>query len=873
MIAVRAAGALVATIATLTVLHAQAPPAPAQPQPKFTAGVDVVVVEATVVDRRDDVVRGLGPGDFTAEVGGQRREIVSAELVEYTPPSPDAPGGGDVEITTNDPLERGRTVLLMVDQVGLRPESRGVIEAAQRWVRSLGPQDRVGLVVFPRGGARIEFTTDHERIADALSRVVGSDIPPPPFSHYNVSIWEATRIAAEDAFVTGEVVERECKGPGDPYCPRNVEIRAKTMVFDEKARAYPVLETLRSLVEGLGATPGPKHAVLISPGWGLIEKEAAVEIGHVAAAAARSNVTVHTLTTEQWALAASRGKLPTTPMQDQALLLGNVEMLSGMTGGRAVRLAAGYESAFTQLNGGLSGYYRLGIRALPEDLDGRERRITLKVTRRGAQLASYRRVLVAPPPMVEASGDDPEAVLRDALKNGTPLSALGLRATSYVMHAAGAPRDVRVVVAGDVVRAAPGRAKVVAALYEPEGRPVDAREATLDVPASGAAAISLSIDAPPGSYGLRLAVLDAAGRAGSLERLVDARWKKAGRVETPGLVLFRSTPGNGAPAPVVDGVDPADDLVVQLALAGGPIAGTPVSIELRASGSQVPLLSRRARIAQTTGGQTVAHDALPAALVPPGRYVLTARIGDTVQARALTVRPGTGAAPAVAPIVASPPFDLAAVLDPAVLDPALARLGDRPEPRARFSAAVGRLRQGELDAAAAEFRALQQAMPDFTPALVYLGACYAAGGKDRDATSAWQRALAVEPTALAQQLAIEAWLRTGPVVSARALIAQARERWPADATFARLEAFAALAGGQAADGLARVAALPDPDPRTLLLAIATLYDAARRGAPVQGAAPDLETMRRLRERYAAMHGESLGLVDLWMAGLGGRTAP
>jgi tetratricopeptide (TPR) repeat protein len=332
-------------------------------------------------------------------------------------------------------------------------------------------------------------------------------------------------------------------------------------------------------------------------------------------------------------------------------------------------------------------------------------------------------------------------------------------------------------------------------------------------------------------------------------------------------VLFRSTPGNGAPAPVFDGVDPADDLVVQLALAGGPVAGTQVSIELRASGSQVPMFSRRARIAQTTAGQTVAHDALPAALLPPGRYVLSARIGETVLARALTVRAGAGPAPAVAPIVARPEFDLAAVLDPAVLDPALARLAGRPEAKARFSAALAQLRQGELDGAAAELRTLQQAMPEFAPALVYLGACYAAGGKDRDATSAWQRALAVEPSPLAQRLAIEAWLRAGPVVSAQALIVQARERWPADPTFARLQAFATLAEGRAADGLARVAALPEPDPPTLLLALATLYDAARRGPASQDPAAALEAMRRLRDRYGAMHGDALGRVDAWVAAI------
>ena len=65
-------------------------------------------------------------------------------------------------------------------------------------------------------------------------------------------------------------------------------------------------------------------------------------------------------------------------------------------------------------------------------------------------------------------------------------------------------------------------------------------ENTVEIAADTPGALSVELTAPPGTYVLRVAVQDAQGRIGSLERLVDARWKKTGGIETPGLVLFRS---------------------------------------------------------------------------------------------------------------------------------------------------------------------------------------------------------------------------------------------------------------------------------------------------------------------------------------------
>jgi hypothetical protein len=159
-----------------------------------------------------------------------------------------------------------------------------------------------------------------------------------------------------------------------------------------------------------------------------------------------------------------------------------------------------------------------------------------------------------------------------------------------------------------------------------------------------------------------------------------------------------------------------------------------------------------------------------------------------------------------------------------------------------------------------------KAAPDFGPALTFLGACYAAGLKDREAAGAWQTALLRDRTSpLLQRLAIEAWLRADKPAAASALVTQARARWPDDPAFVRLAAQAAIADGRAREGVELVTAMAQPDAPALLAALAALYDAAQRGTPVFDAPRDLETMQRLREAYASANGDALGLVDSWIA--------
>ena len=384
---------------------------------------------------------------------------------------------------------------------------------------------------------------------------------------------------------------------------------------------------------------------------------------------------------------------------------------------------------------------------------------------------------------------------------------------------------------------------------------------------------------------------------------MDARWQKVGGLETTGLALLVAGQADNAVEPVLETVSSADRLVAQLSLRGPEAVRSPdVALEITQTGVEGQVLLRlNARVARTTGGATVAQQYVPVGLLPPGRYLISARLADSEARFSRSVVVERPAAPqksvgSAAALLARPPrFEVQQALDPAVVAPLLDRLAARPELgpardaierlkpgpwpaevltgpllssplAAAFVAGLGRLQRGDLENAAASFRDALRAAPDFTPSMLFLGACYAAGARDREAAGAWQTALTRErDMPLLSHLAIEAWLRADRPAAALALARQARARWPGDEGFAREQAMAALAGGQPADGVELVATMDAVDPPLLLAALGALYEARRDGTPLLGADRDAALVTALSDRYRAASGESMALVELWMA--------
>jgi tetratricopeptide (TPR) repeat protein len=190
-------------------------------------------------------------------------------------------------------------------------------------------------------------------------------------------------------------------------------------------------------------------------------------------------------------------------------------------------------------------------------------------------------------------------------------------------------------------------------------------------------------------------------------------------------------------------------------------------------------------------------------------------------------------------------------------------------PIATFLRGLALLAQKKLDPAANAFRSALRASPDFYPAMVYLGACYAAGGNDKEAAGAWRTALIREGDAVALHVLLtDALLRQDKGDLALQTVDGARARWPEDEGLKRRFVVASLLSGKRADGLRAVDELVEKqavDEPSLALALLVLYEAFVSERPIEDVEQDRSRMIRFADAYRARGGPSLALVDTWVA--------
>jgi hypothetical protein len=435
---------------------------------------------------------------------------------------------------------------------------------------------------------------------------------------------------------------------------------------------------------------------------------------------------------------------------------------------------------------------------------------------------------------------------------------------------------------------------------------------------------SAEVPVPPGSYIVRIAVMDSAGRVGSLDHRVDARQVSLGAVSASRPFLVRVPSGqNAEPRIALDGVRQDERLALQVDLEGerDRLEGAGVVFEIASAADGPILVQTPATMSRgSREGSMLAQAVADMRVLPPGRYSVRAKVSSGTQplgdvARTFSVMEMAGAPPdavsesidtpahrATARLSARrtvPAFALEQVLSPPVLGAFLDRVAARPDaaspvirdlivrartadlgalevsdalaaefPVAAFLKGLSLLAQKKLDPAATAFRSAMNGSADFYPAMVYLGACYAAGGNDKDAAGAWRTALIKEGDTVALHLLLtDALLREERGDLALQAVDGARERWPDDEDLRRRYAVAALVAGHSADGLEAMddlVAKGAEDEPSLALALLALYDALVKGRPIQDADRDRARMIRLAEVYRAQGGPSLALVDAWV---------
>lgn len=347
----------------------------AQTQPVFRSGVDVVTVDVQVIDKEGFPIAGLTPDKFHVTVDGRARAVVSAALVGTALTRGTTAAGGRRGIpavprpeTSVEPARHELPpIVLAFDCLSFAPAAEArVVALARDFVSGLDPAQQVGMLAYPTG-PRIDPTTDHQLVTDAIAQVRGQQAP----THLLPS-----------QIVDGSL--HPC-----PVCPPLADPYMQAQELEAEGRMR--LGLLEDLMRNLGQVRGRKVVVLVSAGMVVADRigfrpdlgEYGMRVGKVAAEA---NVTVYSLFIDktlftQMAAERQHALAKDTPIfRDGNIMARMVDQVSGASGGEMFRsLTDDGAYAFERLLRETSAYYLLGVEVEARDRDGKTHDLRVKV--------------------------------------------------------------------------------------------------------------------------------------------------------------------------------------------------------------------------------------------------------------------------------------------------------------------------------------------------------------------------------------------------------------------------------------------------------------------------------------------------------------
>ncbi len=909
--------ALALTVTTATVaVWAQEPAAPAQPPQTFRSSVDLVPVDVNVIDGSGRPVADLTAQDFSLKVDGKPRRIVDAHFIavtrggERTPVEPK-------DYSSNPASEGARLIMLVIDQ-GNIGASRGkyAIDAARRFIGRLSPQDRVGLVTIPGAGPQIDFTSNHALVDNALKSIRGTS----DFGEHQdnqIGLSEAIALERGNKQVLQQIVDRECAGLAADCA--NLQNQAHSLYIDQKSRTRDTLQSLQHVMDRLARTTTPKTVVLLSEGI-MIDARDLGDISWLGPQAARGQVTLYVLQLEPPAFEASNARSSPSRADDIRFAHDGLGFLAGSARGSVFNVISGADSAFNRLTLELSGYYLLSFEPEAGDRDTKVHKIKIELPSRKDVTVRARN---------EFSVDAPRTLTTEqqlAESIAAPLLAtdIGLKLTT-LSFTENESNKIRVVVAAEIDRSQnPGRKlslgytvvdsrdQVVSAQVEPEVT-VPIRPETQTQTYLGA------ITTTAGTYRIKLAVVDDSGKRGSVEHTIQARLTNAGQLHLTDLLLGEEGGAGGGLIPTVSANFKGDLLHGYLELhseAPEVLRSATVAFEVAASPEARPLETAAARFDEgsATPARRAAEAVVPIALLPTGDYIARAVVTVAGQRVGQVSRPfritrdaaATAAAAAAAGNVTKPTipfnsrmdaFDRASVLSPQVVGffvdrmnigpaasptppaaiaaaragkfeeaTAAAKAGGNSQLAAAFFEGLAKYAQGDYEGAKVKFNDATRLQGDFFPAVFYVGACYAAGGKDTEAAGAWGMSLIGDEAPFIFTLLGDAQMRAGKTDEALETLKEAATLWPEnDQVQLRLGTAYARASKwvEAVQVLDPYLAQHQDDQERLFIALQSIYNARSAGQSIGTAEEDRKRFERYAAAYAAAGGAQQALVEQW----------
>lgn len=681
------------------------PPAAAQPsgvQPTFQSQVELVTVDAVVVDKKGQPTRGLTREDFTIHENGVAQTLTSFEAVAVAavpvrgvaaPPRP--------RISTNlEPdKQRGRTFTIVFDDVHLSPQqaqrARGVVAAFLE--SGVGEGDMVTLVATG-GGAwwTTRMPEGRQSLIDILKRLDGRFIPDP--SPDRITDFEAMRIEVyQDEAMAWKVKRRfdnygtagqekdvrgvrpaDAQAPSPGMIPEVVRMRAREVYELARSRNRIALGVMTRAIDSLAGIKGRKSMILVSQGF-VYDLELK-EQKDVVLASRRHNVPVYFIDTRGLqalpdAFTAAFGR--PTEAQDVVAVLADLsrdaegsEALALDTGGFVVKNSNDLASGINRVSTESRVYYLLGYN--PSDLrqDGKFRKIEVKLRpelSKGLKVRARRGYFAPLEGQAVARKEERDPAIGHALDSPFEVSDVALRTSTWVFDEVGLNQlsvqlGVEIDVKGLDFKEAEGRANdSLAFLIEAQHRETgeyyryDQKLELSLLPETRRRLeetwypVSREFTLPPGGYQVKVVVRDLnSGRVGSLVHEFDVPTGDSLRLSTPVLSTTTETGPDGARRPLLQvrrSFAPGSILYCQYGVYGAerPTQGSLLprvlgGYEIRRADGGVFKRTAPTPINPTSVGALLRLHGISLVGAAPGEYELVLRVKDELSGKEAEVR-------------------------------------------------------------------------------------------------------------------------------------------------------------------------------------------------------------------------------------------
>ena len=227
--------------------------------------------------------------------------------------------------------------MLIVDQGNIRVgQGRQMMRSAVKFVDQLSPTDRLAMIAIPHG-ALVDFTTNHERVREALLATVG--LASPFKGRFHISLSEAiATVERSDATLRAQLMLRECgdvlSSPADvARCEIEVEQECSEIVSHQRVQTQDSLRAMREILKSIGAIEGPKSVILISEG--LVLEGLSNDVDDIAAVAADSRASLDVMLLDVPSVDVTESQRPTTPREDRDKQVAGLEAIAGLSRGAA----------------------------------------------------------------------------------------------------------------------------------------------------------------------------------------------------------------------------------------------------------------------------------------------------------------------------------------------------------------------------------------------------------------------------------------------------------------------------------------------------------------------------------------------------------